>query len=128
MAATFSLRRFQKGEGKFGGIIALIVVLAVVYICYKMIPVYVKVWDFEDKVENIARTLAATKGVTEESVKESLLAEAKRLDLPVTEDDVQLEMTYNTVSVKVNYTMTVEFPGYTWKKNFEHSYSGRVFR
>ena len=72
-------RKSERGEGKLGGLILLVVVLAGGLAAWNIVPVYFDHYDFVDKVNEICRTppYKARKG--DETIKEMLMTEvAKR--------------------------------------------------
>jgi hypothetical protein len=50
------MRSDERGEGRLGTIIWLLVLAAVVYACWKLIPVFYNNYNFGDKVVELART------------------------------------------------------------------------
>ena len=71
-------RKSERGEGKLGGLILLVVVLAVGLAAWNIVPVYFDHYDFVDKVNEICRTppYKARKG--DESIKEMLMNEVSK--------------------------------------------------
>jgi len=74
-------RKSERGDGKLGGLILLVVVLAVGLSAWNIVPVYFDHYDFVDKVNEICRTppYKARKG--DDSIKEMLMAEVSKRQL-----------------------------------------------
>lgn len=108
-------RMNQRGEGKLGCVFGLLILAAAVFVAYKIIPVKVKATEFSDAVHDNARS-AGTMSV--DSIRKSILMKAQQLQLPVSEQNLEIKRTSDSISIKVSYTVPIEFPGYVlqWKE------------
>jgi hypothetical protein len=71
-------RKGERGEGKLGGLILLVGLLAAGLAAWNIVPVYFDHYDFLDKVNEICRTppYKARKG--DETIKEMLMSEVSK--------------------------------------------------
>ena len=46
----------ERGEGRLGSIFALVALVTAVWAAFKVVPVYMDHYDFQDKVKEICRT------------------------------------------------------------------------
>jgi cell division protein FtsL len=117
--------RRQRGEGQLGCIFGLIVLVAAGYIAYKMIPVKVKAADLRQEITDVARSAATYKNT--DLIAKRILEKADELDLPLEPDGLQVERKSDRIYIEANYTVPVEFPGYTYQWNFKHVADNPVF-
>ena len=103
--------RGQRGEGNAGCLFGLIVLAIAVFIAYKMIPPKVKAADLKQTVTDEARMAATHRdGV----IMNQILAKARELKLPLTEDNVKISRSTTEITVDVDYDVPIDFPGKTW--------------
>ena len=117
-------RRRELGEGRMSCLVGLIVLLIAVLIAYKMIPVKVKSAEMRDTIIDEARSAGSR---NDKIIMEAILFKAKQLELPLTEDSVDIARPGNNIRIEVRYTVPVAFPGYTYNWNFHHKAENPIF-
>src|SRR4051812_11201948 len=117
-------RRFQRGEGKLGCLIGLIILLIAVMVAYKMVPVKVKAAEMRDAVQDEAKSAGQHNDAW---IAKALLVKAQSLELPVTEKDIEINRTGGEIRVDVDYTVPVKFPGYIYQWHFHHRAENPIF-
>lgn len=116
--------RRERGEGQFGCVIGLLLLLAAIFVAYKMIPVKVKAADLRQTVVDEAKAA----GTHDDSViMKSILKKAQDLGLPVTEENVTINRSANQIRVEVEYTVPVVFPGFTYNWKFHPIAENPIF-
>jgi len=118
------IRMNQRGEGKLGCVFGLLILLAAVFTAYKMIPVKVRATEFRDAVTDQARGAGQT---SQKSIRNALAFKASQLRIPVTEKDIKITRTADFITIEVEYTIPVEFPGFTYQWKFHHLAENPVF-
>jgi len=105
--------RSERGEGNFGCLVGLIVMLVGIFIAYKMIPVKVKVADLRQVITDEAKSAGQH---NDARIRSAILAKAREVELPVTDDDITINRTSTNIHVTVDYTVPIDFPGkvYQW--------------
>ena len=116
--------RRERGEGQFGCLVGLVLLLIAGLIAWKMIPVKVKAAEMRDIVYDEAKSGGQH---NDDRIKKAILAKADELELPVKEGDVQINRTNTMIKVQVRYTVPVDFPGYTYQWDFHHQYEAPLF-
>jgi hypothetical protein len=118
----------QKGEGKGRFIFGLLVLLTAVYIAWKIIPVMIRVYSFEDAVKQECKFLH---GRSLDELKSDLVRAAKAEDLPVTEENVSIDKfrseEHQQLRVDITYTIPIVFPVYVYNWNQTINYEAPVF-
>lgn len=104
--------RSARGAGRIGCIVWLAVLGLIGYGLYKVIPVKIATSTFYDFMQEEA-SFASIRNVKQ--LQKEILAKAKELNLPVTEENLTLKRTRESITIEAHYEMTVEFFG-GWKK------------
>lgn len=116
----------ERGEGNLGCILwALLLVVAIV-VAWKMVPVKVASATLYDFMDEQAK-FAANKPPTQ--IRKDIIKKAKELNLPLDPKKVKVERTGNRdrISMSVEYTVPVEFPGYTYEWHFKQVVDRDIF-
>jgi hypothetical protein len=110
--------RREAGEGNLGCIVGLVLLVIAVVVAYKIIPVKANMADLRQVCVDEAKS-AGQHG--DSLIMKRILEKAEDLRLPVTEDNVQISRAANTITIDVDYTVPVQFPGYTYQYH-EHNH------
>jgi hypothetical protein len=116
--------RRERGEGQFGCLVGVVLLLIAGLIAYKMIPVKVKAADLRDTVQDLGRSAGTH---SDKEISEAIVQKAQQIGLPVTADSVDISRAANTIKIDVKYTVPVEFPGYTYNWKFNHKTDNPIF-
>jgi hypothetical protein len=119
-----SRNRWQRGEGRFGCLVGLVVLLVAGLIAYRLIPVKVKTADLRDTVIDESKSAGRH---NDKAIRANILHKADQLELPVTTEDIKIKRSNNYIRIEVKYTVPVEFPGYTYNWDFRHHYENPIF-
>lgn len=114
----------QRGEGQFGCLVGLVLLLLAGMVAYKMIPIKVKAAELRETVVDEAKSAGQH---TDKRMTQAILEQANELGLPVTPDDIEIERKRGEVRVEVQYTVPVEFPGYVYQWHFRHTTQNPIF-
>lgn len=112
------------GQGKIGCVLWLLLLLAFVGVCLKVIPVKIHSAELYDFMEEQAMFAGRT---NEETIKKRILDRAKDLDLPLTKKGLTVERRGGRIRMRAVYTVPIEFPGYTHYWDFEQVIDRPVF-
>jgi hypothetical protein len=120
------MRRFrgQRGEGQFGCVVSLVLLLIAIFVAYKMVPIKVKAAELRGEVVDQAKN-AGTRN--DERILSEIVTKGQSLGLPVTKESVTIRRAATTIHVQVQYTVPVEFPGFTYQWNFQHIAENPIF-
>ena len=116
--------RRERGEGQFGCLVGLAILLVAGLIAYRMIPVKVKAAELRDTVVDESKSAGQH---NDKQIMANILTKAEQLELPVTEKDVKINRRASMITVEVEYTVPVPFPGYTYMWDFKHRAENPVF-
>ena len=113
----------ERGEGKLKAIIYTLILIAGVYIAFKLVPVYVAEYQLKDKMSEQAR-FAVVNRYTEEQIKDILYKTVQDLDIPAKRDDIKVTNTGHGLSISVVYTVPVDLMVYKTDLTFSPSSEG----
>jgi hypothetical protein len=108
------MRRTERarGSGKIGCFVWLAVLGLIGYGLYKVIPVKIATSTFYDFMQEEA-SFASIRNV--QQLQKEILAKAKELAVPVTEENLKIKRTKESITIEAHYEITIEFFG-GWKK------------
>lgn len=127
----------QTGRSTLGGLLALVVIAAGIYVGMKLVPVRAAAFALNDVVREQTILAAGNRRVTDTRVRSRILEVAEARGLPVTERDVRIvreerlgrRQREETIRVEVAYTVPIEFVGgHVYRWDFEHDYEAPVIR
>jgi hypothetical protein len=115
------MRRFrERGEGKLGGLILLVVLAAIGLAAWRVVPVYYDHYDFQDKVNEICRTPRYQVRNGDEDIKKMLLDEVsrRRLSKWIGPESFEIQTSAHNRTIRLYYEREAEvLPGF--KKLFK---------
>lgn len=117
-------RSRERGEGQFGCLVGIIILLVAGVLAYKLIPVKVKAADLRDTIVDEAKSAGQH---DQRVIVKNILAKAKELNFPVTEENIEINRKSTYVIIDVKYTVPVDLPGYTYNWNFHHHAENPLF-
>lgn len=115
----------ERGEGNLGCILWLLVLGLAVMISWKAIPVKIASAEMYDFMDEVARSAGVN--TTADDVKKAILQRAAELRLPLDKDHVTVERQGDRLRMRAEYTVPVEFPGYTYQWHFVHELDRPIF-
>ena len=116
--------RRERGESNFGCLVGLILLALAIFVAYKMIPVKVKNAELRQVITDEAKSAGSH---NDGLIKEAILAKAREDKLPVTEDDIHITRAQSEITVDVEYTVPIEFPGFIYQWHIHHVAQNPIF-
>ena len=118
-------RRSERGEGNLGCILWLLALGFAVLVAWKAVPVKLQSTELYDYMDELAKFSAAQ--VPPDQLKKRILERAAQLQIPLTKDNIRVERNGDRIYMEVEYTIPVEFPGYTYLWNFHQKLDRPIF-
>src|SRR5579863_10346171 len=106
-------RNGERGAGNLKAIVWTMILVALIYVASMMLPVLINEYEFQDSLQNIAR-YASVNRRNNEQIRQSVLDEVQKEDLPVQVDDIKVEGTSGNIHINVDYSVTVDLKVYQW--------------
>lgn len=116
--------RRERGEGQFGCLVGIIILLVAGVLAYNLIPIKVKAADLRDTVVDEAKSAGQH---DERVITKRILMKAEELNFPVTEKDIKINRKSTYVIIDVTYSVPVDLPGYSFNWNFHHHAENPIF-
>jgi hypothetical protein len=116
--------RRERGEGQFGCLVGLVVVLLAGLIAYRMIPIKVKAAELRDTIVDEAKSAGQHNN---KQIRRAILSKAQKLELPLEDENLEISRKAAEITIDATYTVPVEFPGYTYDWDFHHHVENPIF-
>jgi hypothetical protein len=113
--------RSERGEGKLGGLIALVLIFGAAYAAWNVAPAYMDHYDFVDKINEICRT-PKYKAPTDEKIVDMLMKEVhnRRLDPWIGRNSFRISTVDTSRRIALVYEREVNLlPGMKKKLKFD---------
>ena len=118
-------RRGERGEGNVGCILWVIALGIAVLIAYKAVPVKMQSAELYDFMDEMAKFRAER--TPPEELEKQIVERARQLGIPLLKKDVRVERRGDRIFIQVEYTIPVEFPGYTYPWHFRQTLDRPIF-
>lgn len=115
-------RSRESGSGSFGLIVTLIILAAIGYVAYQVVPTYVHNYELNNYLDDVVLQ-AVSNQIKVGDVPAAVLARCEALNLPVESGDVDMPSKGDTIAVHVAYSLPVNLVFYTWTVHFSASAS-----
>lgn len=117
-------RAGERGEGNFGCILWLVVLIAAVVFAWEAVPVKIASAELYDYMVEQAKFAHNQKPA---EIKKRILFRAKELDLPLDAKNLKVEKLGDRIRMEASYVVPVEYPFYTWNWAFEHDINRGIY-
>jgi hypothetical protein len=107
----------ERGEGKVGVLIALVVVAIAIFLGVKIIPVRIAAYEFQDFIEQECRYAAVRKDT--ETVRKRIIRKARELEIPLNKKHLKLERTHNEMIITAAYEKPIDLAVTTYTYKFK---------
>ena len=114
----------QRGAGKVGVVISILVLLLVVSAVVQLVPVKIKSSTLYDHIVQQAERSGRAEPA---KIKATIVKKAEELDLPVTADAVTVKKEKGRIHIRCTYTVPVNIVGFTFDWKFDHDVDRQIF-
>jgi hypothetical protein len=118
-------RSSERGSGRLQFLIVLAVIGAVGYAGYLYVPVAFRAHTYKDLMQHYV-DVAAAQGYQPTWASEQLVKSAPEYDVPANAVITPVRRD-DRVEVRVQYVKSIEFPGYTYNYEFDHTVKSTAF-
>ena len=119
-----SIRPRERGEINFGCLFGLIFLAVAVLVAFKMIPVKVKNAEMRAAIVDEAKSAGTH---NDGQIREYIYAKAVEDSLPLSKDDIHITRANSEITIDVEYTVPVQFPGFTYQWHVTHHANNPIF-
>lgn len=103
------MRSSERGEGRFGIIVFLVVVAVIVFVAVKYVPPRLNAYEFKEFVEQTAIQAPYDPRSTNESIRRIVYEKAMDLKIPLTEEEIQVVKTGDACNITVVVRIPIDF-------------------
>lgn len=118
-------RRSQRGEGRIGVLIAVVLVGVAIFVGMKIIPVRINSYEFLDFIREQARFGSAERDNA--IIYERILKKAKDLDLPLEKKNLRVERTVSEMVISAKFVVPIDLKVTTYTYQFDHKERAPLF-
>jgi hypothetical protein len=118
-------RTSERGSARLKFILFIAVIAVVGYALYQFIPVAYTAYQFKDLMQHEVDAAVAM-GRPTSWVKEQLVKSSPEYGIPA-DAIITPEQLENRMQVRVQYTQPIEFPGYVYNYEFDHTAKSAQF-
>ncbi|MGZ8867750.1 MAG: hypothetical protein ACXW2P_05345 [Thermoanaerobaculia bacterium] len=104
--------------------VGLVLLLAAIFVAYKMVPIKVKAAELRGEVVDEAKSAGSR---SDTQITNTIVNKAQSLGLPLGKEGVTINRAATTIHVSVQYVVPVEFPGFTYQWHFKHTAENPIF-
>jgi hypothetical protein len=117
--------RNEKGEGRFGLLVSLLVLALGIFVGVKIIPVRINAYQFGDFLEQECR-FAAVRNQDAEVVKR-IFNKAAELEIPLKKKDLKVERTANEMVITASYELPIDLKVTVYNYRFHRKERAPLF-
>jgi len=110
----------ESGRITFKALSFLVFIAAVIYLGFKIIPVYINDYQLSDYTQS-QTPYWLTQHASTEGIARNVVAKAEDLGLPMTAENVTIDANANKLTVSIDYHVPVDLRVYTLRLHFTHS-------
>jgi hypothetical protein len=115
----------EKGEGRIGFLIALIIVGLAIFLGMKVIPVRINAYEFRDFLREEARYAAVRHD--DATVTKRILARAKEMDIPLNPKNLTVTRTTGEMIITAKYEQPIDLKVTTYVYKFDAKEKAPLF-
>jgi len=120
--------RGQKGEGRLGLIIWLAIFAAAIFAAARIIPAKTHVMDLHDYCDReLQNVVSSGRDFDQERFLQNVLAKAKEVNIPLEKNQLQLTVTSETVTLRMQHEVVVDLAVYKWVWPYDKTFVHRRF-
>ncbi|MDH3746301.1 MAG: hypothetical protein OES47_14475 [Acidobacteriota bacterium] len=120
--------RRQNGEGKLGCTLWLLALAFFIYFAWQMFPAKMDALELESFIERRAEIAGINTSYGAKAIKKEILTRAEALEIPLDEDDVEINRTSTRVKIDCAYTVPIDLLFRDWDWEVEINVTRSVLR
>jgi hypothetical protein len=118
-------RRSERGGARLKFIVVVAIIASVAYAGYQFIPVAYQAYQVKDLMQHYVDSAVAL-GQPASWIKEQLVKSSPEYGIPADAVIAPVQQD-NRMEVRVQYTLPIQFPGFVYKYEFDHTAKSATF-
>jgi cell division protein FtsL len=119
------LDRRQRGEGRLGLLISLVILGIAIFLAVKIIPVRVNAYQFKDFMRQECRFAAVRQ--QDNQVAQRILTKAEELGIPLEKQNLKLQRTTSEMIISASYEQPIDLKVTTYVYRFNATERAPLF-
>ena len=119
-------RKSEHGGARLKFLIVAAILGSVAYASYQFIPVFIREYQIKDLMQNDVDTAAST-GKPASWIKDQLVKQSAEYDIPADAIITPQQQEDKRLEVRVQFTLSLEFPGFVYDYEFDHTAKSATF-
>ncbi|HXV77153.1 MAG TPA: hypothetical protein VD788_12620 [Candidatus Polarisedimenticolaceae bacterium] len=125
MTTNATSRHHERGEGRVGFLITLIVAAVLIFVGAKVIPVRITAYEFRDALREEARYGAVRN--TDALVAQRIMDKAAELEIPLKKTGLTVQRTQSQMVIKAQYEQPIDLKVMTYVYKFDVTEKAPLF-
>lgn len=118
-------REGERGEGRVGLLVALVILGTAIFLAVKIIPVKIAAYEFRDYIEQQCRWGAVRQA--DSAVARAILEKAEELEIPLDQKNLKVERTRSEMIITCRYEQPIDLKLTTYLYKFDHKERAPLF-
>lgn len=111
--------------GRIKALLAFVIVIAFIYVCYVVGPPYFNNYQFQDDLRTAVRFMQ-NDAKSDDDIKAEIIKKALDEGFVLTPQQIKITRFNKTITVDVNYSVHVDMPGYSTDLQFHPTASNTL--
>jgi len=108
----------MRGDSKLGCLIWLGIFVAVLFVGYKFGAAQWAFFSFREELYDLAKSAARERSLDQGVYQKEIIRHAENLGISLDPEDIRITESDNEVTLEVDWFAALEFPGYTFYKEY----------
>jgi uncharacterized membrane protein len=113
----------ERGEGRLGVVIWLLLMAAGIFVAVRTIPTRMAVLELHDYADAQVQHAGTMSKVKSDEVIKTILQKAKELEIPLTKDDLDLDVRPNDLRMTMKHRIVINLEVYEWVWDFNEEFT-----
>ena len=108
-----SKRAGERGGSKLKLIFALLIFGCIIFTAVKIVPPYFANYQFQDAIQTESKfALTGYPKRSQDDIQDEVFKKAQELEIPITRDQIRVEMTNTQVNISLDYAVPIDLRVY----------------
>jgi Domain of unknown function (DUF4845) len=114
-----TIRNSERGSVNMKTLLGFLVLAAFVFAGFKIVPVYIENYQFQDSMQTEARfALSGWPKKSEDDIREDLWKEMQKEGIPARKEDLHISVQQSLVNITLDYTVPIDLKLFQWSPEF----------
>ncbi len=111
------MKNAERGDGKLGLVVMILVLAAIIFVLVKVVPARVNAYELKDFLDTYSRNDCWQR--TPEQIKKDIMEKANFLQLPLTPENIKVDRSGSMIHIETKFDVPVDLKVYTMVLHYE---------